>query len=133
MITRITTASSSARLLNDLGVAGRDMANLQNQLTTGRRINRMSDAPSDAVGSLAQRASLRRNDQYARNIGEANDWLGLQDAALSKVNDKLNSVRSLLIQAQSADQTPTSRAAIASQISSLRESLLSDANSERLG
>ena len=45
----------------------------------------------------------------------------------------MTAVRTLLIQAQSADQNGSSRAAIASEISSLREALLSDANTQRLG
>ncbi len=133
MITRLTSSASNKQILTDLQVAGRNLADIQNQLTTGRRINKMSDAPSDAVSSLTQRASLHRNDQFARNIGEANDWLGLQDSALSSVNDKLTSVRTLLLQAQSGTQTPSSRQAIADQISAIRDSLLADANAQRLG
>jgi len=133
MITRLTTSASNKQILTDLQIAGRNLADIQNELTTGRRINKMSDAPSDAVSSLTQRASLRRNDQFARNIGEANDWLGLQDSALSSVNDKLTSVRTLLLQAQTGTQTPSSRQAIADQISAIRESLIADANAQRLG
>lgn len=133
MITRVTTSVASTRLLANIQTAGRDLSDLQNQLTTGRRITKMSDAPSDAVSAMTQRAGLRRNDQFSRNIGQANDWLGLQDSALSSVNDKLTSIRTLLIQARSADQNASSRAAIAAEISSLREALISDANTQRLG
>ena len=134
MITRLTTSASNQQILSQLQVAGQNLADIQNQITTGRRINKMSDGPSDAVSSLARRASLSRAGQFERNIGEANDWLGLQDSALSSMTDKLSSVRTLLIQAQSAaTQSPSSLTAIAAQINSLRDGLIGDANASRLG
>ncbi|MFN8051669.1 MAG: flagellar hook-associated protein FlgL [Acidimicrobiales bacterium] len=133
MMSRVATNSGARMMLGNLQTTGRSLMTAQEQATTGKRINRMSDNPADAVNILGQKAVLRRLEQYARNSDEASSWLSSGDAALSSVNDRMASARALLVQANSAASDPTSRAAIAGQIRSLRDSLIQVANTQRDG
>lgn len=133
MITRVATSAAPRTMLNNLQIAGRGLLTAQEQLTTGKRINRMSDSPADAVSALAQRASMRRLQQFGRNALEANSWLAAGDSALSSVSDRLSSARSLLVQANSAASDSTSRAAIAGEIRALRGSIIQAANTSLEG
>ncbi len=133
MISRVATQSGPRTMLLGIQNAHRDLMRAQEQVTTGKRINRVSDDPSDAVSALNQRAALRRSEQHSRNADEAGAWLQASDAALADVNDRLVNVRTLLVQANSGSNDATSRAAIANQIRALRESLLQSANTGRDG
>ena len=133
MMTRVASNSGTRMMLGNLQMTGRGLLRAQEQATTGKRINRMSDNPADAVNVLGQRAVLRRLQQYTRNSQEASSWLASTDSALSSVSDRLASARALLVQGNSAASDPTSRAAIAGQIRSLRDSLVQAANTQRDG
>ena len=133
MITRIASLSGARTMLQSIQNANSELFRAQEQVTTGRRINRVSDNPADAVSSLNQRATLRRLEQYTRNAEEATSWFDAGDAALADVSDRLAGVRATLVQANSAANDVTSRAALANQIRAQRESILLAANSERGG
>lgn len=129
-MTRLTTSAGARQANYDLQRAMRTMNDLQRQLTSGRRLERVSDAPADAVSSLAQRAELRRVEQYGRNAERATSWVRSADAALSSVDDQLTAVRSLLVQANSGAADATARAGIATQIRAIRTALLDTANTQ---
>jgi len=133
MITRIATQSGPRTMLLSIQNANRDFLRAQEQLTTGRRINRVSDNPADAMTALNQRATLRRTEQFSRNAEEARSWFDAGDAALSDVSDRLANVRTLLVQANSGSNDSVSRTALADQIRSARESIILAANSSRSG
>ncbi|HQF92944.1 MAG TPA: hypothetical protein PLS46_02210, partial [Microthrixaceae bacterium] len=124
MITRIASLSGARTMLQSIQNANSELFRAQEQVTTGRRINRVSDNPADAVSSLNQRATLRRLEQYSRNAEEATSWFDAGDAALADVSDRLAGVRATLVQANSAANDVTSRAALANQIRAQRESIL---------
>lgn len=133
MITRIASLSGARTMLQSIQNANSELFRAQEQVTTGRRINRVSDNPADAVSALNQRATLRRLEQFSRNAEEATTWFDAGDAALSDVSDRLAGVRATLVQANSGANDAISRAALANEIRAQRESILLAANSERSG
>ena len=65
------------------------IARLQEQLTTGKQINRPSDdAPGFSIAD-AMSTSLRRYEQYERTITGARLWLDESESALSGISDIL--------------------------------------------
>ena len=133
MLNRITTGAAARQMNGNLQNSLRGLTQIQNELTTGRRINRMSDGPAEATTSLAQRAQLRQTEQYARNADRSQMWLRSGDVALGAASDQLANARNLVIQARSGATDPASRAAIADQLRQVRESLLATANSQTGG
>lgn len=133
MINRIASLAGPRTMLQSIQNANRQLVIAQEQVTTGRRINRVSDNPADAVSALNQRASLRRMEQFSRNAEEARSWFAAGDAALSDISDRLAGARAILVQANSGANDATSRAALANQIRAIRESVLMAANTERGG
>jgi flagellar hook-associated protein 3 FlgL len=133
MINRVASSAGARTMLDSLMTANRGLVASQEQVTTGRRINRMSDAPGDAVSAINQRSNLRRLEQFQRNAEEGKSWLDTADSALIGVNTDLSNVRALLVQANSPASDSASRAAIASQIRALRASILQSANTDRGG
>jgi flagellar hook-associated protein 3 FlgL len=133
-ITRITQNMMSSRSNLSLQTALSRLSRTQEQLTTGRVLNRPSDSPADTTSAMRLRSKLADQEQYSRNIGNGLGWLSAIDTALQGSLGTVNRGRDLAIQAVSAaNQSAQARDAIATEVDQLRESLMSTANTTYLG
>jgi flagellar hook-associated protein 3 FlgL len=85
----------------------------QRQVSTGRRIMTPSDDPIASARSLEVRESLSRLAQFERNATVATNRLAQEEEALNSVNNVLQRVRELALQANNATQSNESRKLIA--------------------
>ncbi len=133
-ITRITQNMMVARSNLSLQTALGRLSRTQEQLTTGRVLNRPSDSPADTTSAMRLRSKLADQDQYSRNISNGLGWLSSIDTALQTSLSTVNRASDLTIQAlNGANQSPAAREAIATEVDQLRESLISTANTTYLG
>lgn len=130
---RVTDSSVSARLAAQIGVARQRNLRAQEQVSSGRRINRPSDDPSGAADVIRLRTSQAAVDQFRRTATAANDVLLLSDNTLDSYQVSLDRVRTLMTQGASDITTPEERQLIAVEIESLRTQMLAIANSQRDG
>jgi flagellar hook-associated protein 3 FlgL len=130
-VTQHTIATNSlANLQANLG----RVSQLQEQMTSGKVINRPSDSPTGTVSALDLRAEVRTTEQYSRNANDAVSWLGTQDTTLQSINDVLQRVRVLTLQGSNQGAMgPAARQALAAEVSSLRETMRCQANTTYLG
>ncbi len=133
MLTRVSTATTTAMLQQNLQGADASLSDIEGQVASGKRIQKVSDNPTDAISAMTQRAELNQTQQYDRNASDATDWLNTTDSTLSSIVTALQSARTSLVQATSGSLDPTSRSAIASQLQADSQSILSLANTTRLG
>lgn len=85
----------------------------QRQISSGRRILTPSDDPIAASRALDIRESIGRLEQYDRNSAIVTNRLEQEEAALDAVNNVLQRVRELALQANNATQSDESRQLIA--------------------
>jgi len=104
------------------------LAKLQEQISTGVRLNKPSDDPAAAAKVLELEQSVSLNLQYQSNINLAEQRLARQDAVLANYDNLLIRVRELAIQANNAPVDAVSRNAIAAEIDQRLNELLSLAN-----
>ena len=125
-ITQRAVALTSLQGLNrNLDAVGK----LQQQLTSGRLINAPSDSPTGTNKAMQTRADQAASAQQQRNITDAKGWLEQTDSALQEMLDTARRVRDLTVQGSSTgSQSDVSAQAIATEVKSLREGLLSLAN-----
>ena len=128
MVDRLSTLQIFQTGLSSILQRQADLARTQQELATGRRILSPSDDPSGAVKVLDIQEDLARIDQFQRNASTARGQLALEDSTLANVNDVLQRVRELTVQANNATQTPETRAAIAVEIRERLEELVALAN-----
>ena len=132
-MTRITQGmvarSSLANLQKSLGRTQR----LQEQLSTGRQLNRPSDSPTGLVTAMQTRSSLARREQHLRNADNAVGWLNTADAALQGSSNMLRRVRDLTVQGGNSTLDPVSRENMAQEIEAIRAGLTEIANSRYAG
>ncbi len=81
-----------------------EIAKLQEQLSTGKRINRPSDDPALAARSVELRQASSQLDQYLRNTNFAEARLSLEETALTSVSNVLMRMKELALSA-STDTT----------------------------
>jgi flagellar hook-associated protein 3 FlgL len=125
----------STSMLNELAVNGimQDQAALsqtQNQLSTGKSVNTPADNPVAAVQLLQLNNTNSQYQQYLSNGQSANTNLTLEEQALSSSTTTLQSIRDLVVQANSGTNNATDLKNIATQISALESQLQGTANSQ---
>lgn len=127
---RLMTESSLASMQAGLG----RLARTQEQLTTGRVINRPSDSPSGTNSAMQLREQITQNAQYSRNAGDGIARLGTADTVLTSMMDSVRRVRDLTLQgASTGTMGLQAREALAMEVGQIRDGLLSQANTTHLG
>lgn len=131
-IQRVTQSMMSQRSLEGLQLSLGRLARTQEQLSTGRVLNRPSDSPTDTTAAMRMRSSLADTRQYVRNAEDGSGWLGQIDTTLQSMINETRRARELAVQGASGAASSTSRAALATEIEQLRESLIAQANTRYL-
>ncbi|MCF6159497.1 MAG: flagellar hook-associated protein 3 [wastewater metagenome] len=106
---------------------------LQEQISTGKKINRPSDEPAGARNILRLRTEHFRLDQYASNIQTSKQSLDFSASVLQNTSDILQRITELTMHGVSASADQDGRNKIASEINQLLESVLQEANSSLSG
>jgi len=127
-MTRITTAYLFQKTAVDIAKQQFEISEIQNQIGTGKRINKPSDGPAEVARIIDLNQAIGSIDQFQRNSIFANQRLGLEDATLSSVNNSLQRVRDLALQANSGSQSGETRAIIRSEVEQRLQELLDYAN-----
>ncbi|MFJ5769129.1 flagellar hook-associated protein FlgL [Psychrobacillus sp. NPDC093180] len=127
---RVTQSMLSNNMLRNLSTSYNKMGKLQDQITTGKKVNRPSDDPVVAMKGIGYRTALDKVEQFQRNIGEVNNWLDSSDDALDKVGSALQRANELAVKAASDTTTPDDRAKIHSELDQLREHIQNIANTK---
>ncbi len=133
MISRVTNQTMSSFAQRNLQDNMARIAKLQELAAGESLITRPSDDPTGTADSMRTRADIRANEQYKRNIDDANGWLTTADSALGTVTSLLNKARDLTIQASNSSLSQTAREAVALELESLKENLLNVAETKYLG
>jgi flagellin-like hook-associated protein FlgL len=126
---RITQRAVALTSLQGLNRNLDSVGKLQQQLTSGRLISAPSDSPTGTNRAMQTRADQAASAQHSRNITDAKGWLEQTDSALQEMLDTARRVRDLTVQGSSTgSQSDVSVQAIATEVKSLRDGLLSLAN-----
>lgn len=134
MSMRVTQNSVTSLMLAGLQANQARLGTLQQQLSSGRQITKPSDDPVGTDQAMQFRTQLSRNDQYTRNGQDGLSWLGTADNALHGGVTILQRLQTLVTQgASTGSGGPTSRAALSSEVSSLKQEMLGVANTSYLG
>jgi flagellar hook-associated protein 3 FlgL len=100
----------------------------QRQISSGRRILTPSDDPLAAARAVEIRESIGRLEQFDRNANMANNRLFQEESSLGSVNNVLQRVRELALQANNATQNSESRQLIAIEMRQRLDELVQIAN-----
>jgi len=125
---RVSTQGAFMRGLGMMQRLQTALDHTQRQISSGRRILRPSDDPIAASRAVELRESLSRLNQFDRNSTIATNRLGQEEAALNSVNNVLQRVRELALQANNATQSNESRKQIAVEMRQQLDNLVALGN-----
>jgi flagellar hook-associated protein 3 FlgL len=131
---RITQRLIMSHSLSALQTGLGRLATSQEQLSSGRLINRPSDSPTGTNDAMRLRATLAAKTQYSRNITDGQSWLNHADSTLSSMLDQVTRARDLILQGSSTGNSdPAARDALATELEQIRSGLIDEANTQHLG
>jgi flagellar hook-associated protein 3 FlgL len=133
-LSRVTQRSNGQQAILGLQASQRRLADLQAQMTSGKRITKPSDDPNGTFSALQFRAENARFTQWSRNADDGLSRMAVADAQLQSMTQGVTRAKALVIQGQStATNGPLEREAIAKEVDALRNGLMLSANFTYLG
>jgi len=127
---RITDNMITDRTVANLASCLSSYMDIQEQMSSGKRINRPSDDPIGTQHDLSLRSRLNQIEQYTTNISQGNSLLSTYENDLSSLNDFYSSAKEVAITMSNDTYDATSREAAANEIESLLEQVLQIANNK---
>lgn len=125
---RISTHMLQQGALRGLGRTLESLAQAQTEVTTGRRVNTMSDDPVDASQIMRMNGALRDIDQYKRNADAATTRLSAEDVVLTTARDLVQQARDVASSAGGAAIGSPERTAAIAQLQQIHDQLVSLGN-----
>lgn len=119
--------SGGINRLQDLNV---NLNQTQEQISTGKRVNRPSDDPVAAARILKLDQEVGRIETYQRNVGLAENRLQLEESTLSSMIDIVHRVRELTVQAGNGSLTANDRQSISAELKQRLQQLAAQANTQ---
>ena len=101
---------------------------MNEQVASGKKINRPSDDPIGTQKSLQYSSKITENEQFERNTDYALSWMETTDQAMSSLSDALRRVKELGLQGANGSNSGDDKIAIAQEIDQLKEGLKDIAN-----
>lgn len=130
---RVTESSIHTRVLANLQRNIAKGEKIQEQLSSGKQINRPSDSPTGTVTSMQLRGESRATQQYARNADDGIGWLSTLDNTLNSTSTLVNRARDLTVKGLSSGSNDApSNEALAVEIDNIKQSLIGYANTKFL-
>ena len=108
--------------------------NLNNQMSSQKKISRPSEDPVVAIRALRLRSNLSEiNQYYEKNIPDAEAWLDVTETALKNMKTILSDIRTQCTYGASDQLKAEDRNTILTQLESLRKQIYSEGNSDYAG
>jgi len=120
----------SQEFLNNINRISSQMTQAQTQLSTGLKVNVVSDNP-DVISTLLQaQANLNGAQQISTNLGQVTTEVNTGEQALESATTLYDQVQTLSAEGATSTQTASGRATIAQQLQSIEQQMVGLANTQ---
>ena len=126
--TRLGSANTYDNALRNLSARQSTLANLQENLTSGKKVVRASDDPTGSAQAERALTRISRIQTDQRALESQRNSISMAEGTLGDVTEAMQQFRELVVSAGNATHTPVERKAIAVQLSGLRDQIFSLAN-----
>lgn len=128
-MTRISTAYQFDTYSGDIRRTSEAYFAAQRRVSSGKRIERMSDDPRGASLALSMKTLKKGMEGYVSNLNLAKGVLGTSEQALSEVGDMLKRANTMALAGANAATDQNGRAAMIQEVEAIQSRLVSIANS----
>jgi flagellar hook-associated protein 3 FlgL len=102
----------------------------QNQLSTGRQINKPSDDPVGISFAMRYRSELSANDQYQSNVDAALSWITFTDTLMDQAGSVVHKLREMAVSAANGTNPQQALDIMNQEVKQLYEQMVDVSNSE---
>jgi flagellar hook-associated protein 3 FlgL len=127
---RVTQSMEQAQFLTALNQLESSIATTQNGISSGLSFSTASQNPVGAGLVAGYDQVLAQSQQYTSNGNSATGSLNTEDSALTQLQNQLQSLRDLALEANNATESPSDLSAIATQVQQIQGSIMSLANTQ---
>lgn len=107
---------------------------LDQQYSTGKKIQRPSEDPIIAVRALKLRTNLSELNQYfEKNIPDAKAWMDVTESALTNINTILTKINTSCVQGANDPLTPADRTSIMQNLDEYKKQIYQEGDSNYAG
>jgi len=127
---RVSTSYFTQRGLTSMLEQQKHLSDIQEQISTGKRLLRPSDDPAGAAQILRLEQALSVTDQHQRNANNALNRISLEEVTLNGVQNSMIRIRELAIQGANPTIGNTDRLALAQEMRERLNEIVSLANTK---
>ncbi|ADC49192.1 flagellar hook-associated protein 3 (HAP3) [Alkalihalophilus pseudofirmus OF4] len=127
---RVTQSMLANNALRNISSGYANLAQIQDRLATGKKFTRASQDPVVAMNGMRYRTQVTEVTQFKRNLAEMYNFMESSDSALGEVNQALQRIRELTVQASNDTYNSNDRKNIIQEIQQLSEHLASIGNTK---
>lgn len=117
-------SASTEKFLLDVSRLQRRTMSAQQQITSGLRLQRVSDAPDQVSSLMDTRASLERVRQVGKNLGRVKTEVDTAEKAMQSAVSLLERARTLASQGASGHQNAATRAQVAAELQGILQRMV---------
>jgi flagellar hook-associated protein 3 FlgL len=121
---RVTDKSIANNSLNSMQLNLERLVKLQQQASSGLKINAPGDDPVGAQKVLQVKGALQDNEQFARNIVTGTAWLGQADNAMSAMGDVVTRAHELAMGMANGTYNANDRVTAVNEVKQLTDQLV---------
>jgi flagellar hook-associated protein 3 FlgL len=127
---KVSTAYLFNRAVDQMTSVQEKLSKTQAQMSQGKQVIMASDAPDQAAAITRYKTLIARQDSYQKTLDSMNNRLQSEETALSSVSNLLIRMKELSVQAANDTLGKSDRQALATEMTGLRDQILSMANSQ---
>lgn len=127
---RVTNTSMSRIMMDSMANRTVEYAKLNEQLTSGKRVNKISDDPVASMQLVQLENSKSDVNQYKTNVVRLSGNYSVQEASLKSLEGQLLVVRDKFLAAKNGNHSATESATFGREINLLLDGMMSDLNTK---
>ncbi len=130
MVTRVTSQAQQANSIQNIFRITENLFKAQQEIATGKRINRPSDDPAGMRDALLLRTGVNQANQFIRNIDNNRIFIQAGDTSLQSVNLNLIRAKELTVSELGGASTAETRSFAASELDQIISQVFETANTK---
>lgn len=121
-------------MMNSINKNKNNLALLDQQYSSGKKIQRPSEDPIVAVRALKLRTNLTElNQYYEKNIPDAKSWMDVTESAMTNINDILTLINTACVQGSSDPLSVDDRESIIKNLEQYKEQIYQEGDANYAG
>lgn len=131
---RITNQMMTNNVMNNINKNKNNLSRLEQQYSSGKKIQRPSEDPIIAVRALKLRSNLSElNQYYEKNIPDAKNWMDVTESALNNINSILTTISESCNQGANDTLTVSDRTSVVQTLQQLKDQIYDEGNTTYAG